>query len=164
MDVNELVTPDSSLPAWVQEAGVKWTEFMLHAGRLYHNIFGASRLPMNETVLLLYLAFRPEKHSEPAQLADVLHISRQTVTGLLVKMENAHLISSKPMTEDRRKKKICLAERGIKELRIFATNIFNRDAAFIQTYMPENVTESIDKLEELLDRIEVWTGSHPVKA
>lgn len=164
MNVKDLVIPDSKLPAWVQIAGLKWTEFMLHAGRLYHNIFGASRLPMNETVLLLYLAFRPEKHSEPAQLAEVLHISRQTMTGLLVRMEKAHLISSKAPQDDKRRKKIFLEERGIKELKIFANNIFKRDAAFIETHMPKDVESSIDRLENLLVEIEEWICQHPVQA
>ena len=164
MNVLDFVTPDDNLPAWVQEAGMKWTEFMLHAGRLYHNIFGASRLPMNETVLLLHLAFRPEKHSEPAQLAEAMHISRQTVTGLLVSMEKAHLIVSKPVENDRRRKIISLSERGIQELKIFAKNIFTRDAAFIETHMPTNVGESIDRLEGLLVEIEEWMEQHhPVR-
>ena len=160
MELKDFTNDAANLAPWVNAATARWAQLMLYAGRLYHGLFSASSISMTETNILLYLVFKPENHSEPSQLADAMHLSRQTMTGLLDRLEKSGLIHRKPHKTDRRRTRVIITPRGENVIRDFGRTIFNRDAAFINQYPKEAVESTLSVFESLLERIDNWVSAH----
>ena len=144
------VTPETSLlPVW----------------RRIHQAMGLrlSRhgLPLSLAVALLSLHTRAEE-AEPAQLADLLMLPRQTMTFVLDALERKGLARRRPHPVDRRRKVIQLTPRGSRQAQTILDDLiaYETDATRL-TFAPDEVGAFRLTVARLADVLEQLNNSAP---
>ena len=99
--------------------------------------------------------------AEPALLAGALRVSRQSMTGLLDKLERGGYLERTPHAADRRRKTIRLRKKGLAVVRGFAGGVVRREAALFGTRSEREVSGALDTLDRLLSLVEQWHAEHP---
>lgn len=147
---------------WVRTAANRWAQLVKRAALLFMDLFASSPIPRLEMETLV-LAWESPDSAEPAQLAESLRVSRQTMTSLLDKLEQAGYLERAPHPTDRRRKSIRLRPRGVAAVRDFVGAVLRREAALFATRSEREVSATLGKLEELLDLAERWNREHPIE-
>ena len=148
---------------WARRAAERWAALAERAARIYMGLFEASPLPRLETELLTLL-WRDPASGEPSVLARLLKVSRQTMTGLLDKLEAGGYLSRGPHPTDRRRTVLRLGEAGRDVVRQFAGTTLRREAALFEEGVTEReAAEDLDLLEKMVARIEAWHLAHPLE-
>ena len=133
MELKELGVWGRNPPAdWIQEAAQRWAVLAKRAALVYMDLFRASPLPRVETEVLALVWENPDS-AEPALLAGALRVSRQSMTGLLDKLERGGYLERTPHAADRRRKTIRLRKKGLAVVRGFAGGVIRREAALFGT-------------------------------
>ena len=162
MEIGELDVWGRNPPAaWAREAAERWASMAKRAALLYMDLFVASPLPRTETETLV-LVWEDPDDAEPARLAEKLRVSRQTMTGILDKLERARCLERASHPSDRRRKSIRLLPRGRAVVREFAGAILRHEAALFETRSGTEVAGTFDKLDAILDLVEKWDREHPL--
>ncbi|MBR6021728.1 MAG: MarR family transcriptional regulator [Kiritimatiellae bacterium] len=144
---------------WVCGATTRWTRLLVRSALIYMDLFSASPLSRTETEILVLLFL--EDGSEPARLADRLRVSRQSMTGLLDRLESAGYVSREAHETDRRRKVIRLTGEGLEIVRTLASRTMRRDAELIGTFPEREVADTLDVMERLCGKVEAWAAGHP---
>ena len=152
----------SKTAPWARQAADRWALLVERAARLFMALFAASPLPRTETEILVLLWREPEA-GEPAVLADKLHVSRQSMTGILDKLEAGGYAMRAPHATDRRRKVICLTDKGREIVRSFVGSVFRREAALFERHPEVNVEASLDEFERMLSMAEAWAAENPIQ-
>lgn len=165
MHIEQLDIWGKDAPApWVRDATNRWTRLLVRSALIYMDLFSASPLSRTETEILVLLFLADGERSEPALLADRLHVSRQSMTGLLDRLENAGFVSRGAHETDRRRKVIRLTGKGIRLVRTVAERTVRRDAGLIATFPEREVSGTLGLVESLCDKVEAWAADHPLGA
>ena len=135
--------------AWVRGAADRWAALLMRGAFLYLSVYDASPFPRTETEILFLLLLSEGEKSEPAVLAERLRVSRQTMTGLLDKLEAAGCVTRTDHPTDRRRKVVRLAPAGLDLARELFAAILRRDAALIATFDREKTVETLDTMEDI---------------
>ena len=148
--------------AWVRDATNRWAHLLVRAALIYLGLFEASPISRTETEILFLLFVEDGEKSEPAVLADRLHVSRQTMTGLLDRLESNGFVTRQAHPTDRRRKVVLLSERGLNLIRDAGSRALRRDAGLIATFPEGEVSDTLDLMERLCGKVEEWTRAHPL--
>ena len=164
MGIDELeIWKGDGRAAWARRAAERWAGLAERAARIYMGLFEASPLPRTETELLTLL-WRDPASGEPSVLARQLRVSRQTMTGLLDKLEAGGYLSRGPHPTDRRRTVLRLGEAGREVVRRFAGTTLRREAALFEEAASEaEAAEELEHLERMVARIESWHLAHPLE-
>ena len=163
MHIEDLQIWERTEPApWVRESTSRWARLMLRAGLLYLDVFSASPLSRTETEILFLLFIEEGEKSEPAVLADLLHVSRQTMTGLLDRLEAGGFVTRRDHPTDRRRKVVRLSGKGLRIVRQVGARWLRRDTGFIASFPREKVHETLSLMERLCSKAEEWGRAHPM--
>lgn len=163
MEIGELNVWGRNPPAaWARGAAERWAALAKRAALLYMDLFVASPLPRTETELLTLVWENPDD-AEPAWLAERLRVSRQTMTGILDKLERARCLERASHPSDRRRKSIRLLPKGRAVLRDFAGAVLRREAALFETRSGAEVSEALDRIDALIGFSEKWDREHPLR-
>lgn len=163
MEIGELDIWERNSPtAWARDAAERWATLAKRAALLYMDVFVASPLPRTETEVLMLVWEDPEA-AEPARLAEKLRVSRQTMTGILDKLERARCLERASHPSDRRRKSIRLLPRGRAVVRDFSGAVLRHEAALFETRSEAEVAGAFDKLGAFLDHMEKWDREHPLR-
>jgi DNA-binding MarR family transcriptional regulator len=154
---------DSPKP-WVCDAANRWAHLLVRSALIYMDLFSASPLSRTETEILYLLFLEDGERSEPALLADRLHVSRQSMTGLLDRLESAGYVSRGAHETDRRRKVVRLTDKGLHLLRTVAEKTLRRDAELIAKFPKQEVADTLGLMERICDKIETWAADHPFDA
>ena len=146
---------------WIQEAAERWAVLVKRAALAYMDLFRASPLGRVETEVLA-LVFEDPDSAEPALLASRLRVSRQSMTVLLDKLEQAGYLERAPHHADRRRKTIRLRKKGLAIVRGFAGAVVGREAALFETRSRREVSHALDTLDHLLALTEQWHKEQPL--
>ena len=149
---------------WVRDATDRWTHLLLRAARIYMDLFSASPISRTETEILALLFLEDGERSEPALLADRLHVSRQSMTGLLDRLESAGFVSRCAHETDRRRKVVRLTDKGLRLVQTVAERALRRDAGLIATFPKQKISNTLRLVERMCDKIEEWAADHPFDA
>ena len=162
-DIDDLnIWRGSTTTAWARQAAERWALLVERAARLFFSLFAASPLPRTETEILVILWRNPEE-GEAAILADKLHVSRQTMTGILDKLETGGYALRVPHETDRRRKVIRLTDKGREIVRSFVGSMFRREAALFERHPEVNVDTTLDELDRMLSLEEAWMNEYPLQ-
>ena len=148
-------------PPWVRTAADRWAQLVERAAILFMGLYVASPLSRTETELLILLWKEPES-GEPAMLAERLHVSRQTMTGLLDKLETSGYIERTAHPTDRRRKVLRLKKKGVNLVRDFAGSVLRREAQFFEQHPAGEIQSTLDTLDRLVSMAEQWNRDHPL--
>ncbi len=159
----EIWGKDSPKP-WVRDAANRWAHLLVRSALIYMDLFSASPLSRTETEILYLLFLEDGERSEPALLADRLHVSRQSMTGLLDRLESAGFVSRGAHETDRRRKVVRLTDKGLHLLRTVAERTLRRDAGLIATFPKQEVVDTLGLMERICGKIEAWAANHPFDA
>ncbi len=163
MEIGELNVWRRNPPvAWAREAAERWATLAKRAALLYMDLFVASPLPRTETEVLVLVWENPDD-AEPARLAEKLRVSRQSMTGILDKLERARCLERAGHPSDRRRKSIRLLPKGRAVVRDFVGAILRHEAALFETRSESEVSGAFDKFDDILDHVEKWDREHPLK-
>lgn len=164
MKIDELeIWKGEKRAVWARRAAEQWAALAERAARIYMGLFEASPLPRMETELLTLL-WRDPALGEPSMLARLLKVSRQTMTGLLDKLEAGGYLSRGPHPTDRRRTVLRLEAAGREVVRRFAGTTLRREAAFFEEVVTETeAAEHLAHLEKMVTRIESWHLAHPLE-
>ena len=147
---------------WARRAAERWADLAERAAKIYLGLFAASPLPRTETELLVLL-WRDPAAGEPSVLAGKLKVSRQTMTGLLDKLEAGGYLSRGPHPTDRRRTLLRLDTAGKDVVRHFASAMLRWVAAlFEQEGSEAEASEELGYFEKLVARTEAWSLAHPL--
>lgn len=147
---------------WARRAAERWADVVERAARLYLELFAGSPLSRTETELLTLL-WRDPASGEPSALARLLKVSRQTMTGILDKLEAGGYLSRGPHPTDRRRTLLRLGDAGRDVVRRFAGAMLRREAALFEQEGTEGETaEELALLEKTVARFEAWHLAHPL--
>ena len=159
----EIWGKDSPKP-WVCDAANRWAHLLVRSALIYLDLFSASPLSRTETEILYLLFLEDGERSEPALLADRLHVSRQSMTGLLDRLENAGFVSRNAHETDRRRKVVRLTAEGLRLVQTVAERALRRDAALIAKFPKQEVSDTLGLMEDICDKVEAWVVNHPFDA
>lgn len=110
-------------------------------------------MPFSLAVALLYLITNDE--DEPAQLADLLLLPRQTMTFILDSLESKGLARRRPHPVDRRRKLIQLTNRGRQRAKaIYDDLIAYETSAAKKIFSPDEAASFRNTVLRLADAIE----------
>ena len=140
---------------WVRSAADRWALLVKRAAEMFLHLFALSPLPHIETELLVFLWQEPES-AEPAVLADRLRFSRQTLTGILDKLESAGYLARTYHPTDRRRRLLRLRAKGERLVRSFVGAVLRREASLFESKPEAEVSATLDELERLLTMAESW--------
>lgn len=146
---------------WVRGATERWTHLLVRSALIYMDLFAASPISRVETEILVLLFLQDGERSEPARLADRLHVSRQAMTGLLDRLEGAGFVSRGAHETDRRRKVIRLTTKGVNLVRTVAARTMRRDAELIAMFPEREVSDTLGLMERLCGKVEAWAAGHP---
>ncbi len=162
MDIEDLdIWRGSKTAPWARQAADRWALLMDRAARLFMALFTVSPLPRTETEILVLLWREPEA-GEPAILADKLHVSRQSMTGILDRLETGGYAMRAPHATDRRRKVVGLTDKGREIVHSFVGSVFRREAALFERHPEVNVGASLDEFERMLSMAEAWAAENPI--
>ena len=147
---------------WVRTAANRWAQLVKRAALLFMDLFAPSPIPRLEMETLVLVWEFPDS-AEPAQLAESLRVSRQTMTGILDKLERARCLERASHPSDRRRKSIRLLPKGRAVLRDFAGAVLRREAALFETRSGAEVSEALDRIDALIGFSEKWDREHPLR-
>ena len=154
MDVESLdLWPDKPPKRWVRDLVGRWADLLRRTALLYMELFDAAPLPRTETEVLLAL-FAADGASESSRLAAELHVTRQTMTGLVDHLEKAGYVVRGPNPDDRRRKVVALTEAGRGIVSSVAARALRRDAAFAASQPRKEVESHVAFFERFVSRIE----------
>ena len=153
---------DDAPDAWVRVATNRWARLLVHAALIYLGIFEASPISRTETEILFLLFVEEGERSEPAVLADRLHVSRQTMTGLLDRLESDRFVLRRAHPTDRRRKVVRLTDQGLRLVRDVGSRALRRDAGLLATFPKGEVADTLDLMERLCGKVEQWTREQPL--
>lgn len=156
----EIWGKDSPAP-WVRDATNRWIHLLVRSSLIYLDLFSASPISRTETEILGLLFLEDGERSEPALLADRLHVSRQSMTGLLDRLENAGFVTRGAHETDRRRKVVRLTDKGLRLVRMVAGRALRRDAGLIAKFPKQEVSDTLGLVERLCDKVEAWAAEHP---
>lgn len=163
-DIDDLdIWRGSATAPWARKAAGRWALLAERVARLFIALFALSPLPRTETEILVLLWREPEA-GEPAILADKLHVSRQTMTGILDKLEAGGYALRGPHATDRRRKVIRLTDKGREIVRSFVGGMFRREAALFERHAEVNVDTTLDDLDRMLSLEEAWMNEYPLQS
>ena len=143
---------------WVRAAAARWADLIERVARLFNDLFALSTLPQAETQLLALL-WREPGTAEPAMLADRLRVSRQSMTGLLDKLEAGRYIVRARHPTDRRRTVVRLRPKGLSFVRGFAAAVLGRQTALFQRRSKAEVDATLSAFESILDLAAKWTAT-----
>ena len=149
-------------PPWVRTAADRWAELVERAATLFMDLFASSPLSRTETELLILLWKEPDS-GEPAILAERLRVSRQTMTGLLDKLESGDYIERTAHATDRRRKVLRLKEKGVRLVRDFAGRVLRREAQRFELHTAAEISATLDTVDQLITTAEKWNRDHPLR-
>ncbi len=152
----------TSTAPWARQAAGRWALLVERVARLFIALFAASPLPRTETEILVLLWREPEA-GEPAILADRLHVSRQSMTGILDKLEVGGYALRAPHETDRRRKVIRLTDKGAEIVSSFVGSMFRREAALFERHSEVNVDTTLNELDRMLSLEEAWMNEYPLR-
>lgn len=153
---------DDGHAEWARRAAERWANLAERAARLYMGLFTASPLSRTETELLILLRRDPAS-GEPSALARQLKVSRQTMTGLLDKLETGGYLSRAPHPTDRRKTLLRLEEAGMDVVRHFAEVVLRREVDLFEAIgSPAEADEALEHFEKIIAWSESWHLAHPL--
>ena len=162
-DIDNLdIWQGSNAAPWARQAADRWALLAERVAHLFIALFALSPLPRTETEILIILWRNPEE-GEAAILADKLHVSRQTMTGILDKLETGGYALRVPHETDRRRKVIRLTDKGTKIVSAFVGRVFRREAALFERHPEVNVDKTHDELDRMLSLEEAWTNEYPLQ-
>lgn len=165
MKIEKLHIWDKAAPEpWVRGATKRWTHLLVRSALIYMDLFSASPLSRTETEILVLLFLEDGERSEPARLASRLRVSRQSMTGLLDRLESAGFVSRGAHESDRRRKVIRLTGEGLRLVRTVASRTMRRDAELIAMFPRREVADTLGMMERLCDKVEAWAADHPFEA
>ncbi|MBR1608433.1 MAG: MarR family transcriptional regulator [Kiritimatiellae bacterium] len=153
--------PGAAVP-WVRKAAARWSGALIRAGRIYLSLYGASPLPRVETEMLFLLLLEEGEASEPSRLARTLHVSKQTMTGLVDRLEASGKVERADHPTDRRRRVVRLTPDGRSLAAGLLERVLGRDAALIATLDRDETFDDIARLERFLSRHEEWSDAHPL--
>lgn len=148
---------------WVREATERWATMLIASARRQDRLFALSPLARAETEVLFHLTLEPEERAEPAAIAADLHVPRQTMTGILDKLEHAGYVTRGNHATDRRRKVVRITEKGLGLVRSIGRRVLRRNAAFVATLPREKVGEALSFVERLFRLSEEWFAAHPLE-
>jgi DNA-binding MarR family transcriptional regulator len=156
MKVEELDIWGAKPPAkWVREAAGRWGDLVERAALLFMDLLASSPLPRTETEILGALWREPDA-AEPAILAERLRVSRQSMTGLLDKLESGGYVARAGHPTDRRRTVVRLKPKGEALVRTFAGGILRREAALFASRPEAEVRATLSAFESILDLAANW--------
>ena len=162
-DIDDLdIWRDSTTEAWARRAAERWALLAERVARLFIALFALSPLPRTETEILVILWRKPEE-GEATILADKLHVSRQTMTGILDKLEAGGYALRAPHATDRRRKVIRLTDKGREIVRSFVGSMFRREGVLFEHHPEVNVDTTLDELDRMLSLEEAWMNEYPLQ-
>ena len=153
---------DDDPKPWVRDATDRWARLLVRAALIYLDLFSASPVSRTETEILFLLFIEDGEKSEPARLADRLHVSRQTMTGLLDRLEERGHVARRAHPTDRRRKVVRLTDEGLRLVRQVGARALRRDAGLVATFPREEVSETLGLMERLCAKVEDWNREHPI--
>lgn len=163
MRIEQLDIWDKASPApWVRDATGRWANLLVRSALIYMDLFSASPLSRTQTEILYFLFLEDGERSEPALLADRLHVSRQSMTGLLDQLEGGGFVSRDAHETDRRRKVVRLTSKGLRLVRTIAKRTLRRDAGLIAAFPKREVLDTLGLVERLCDKVEAWAADHPL--
>ena len=140
MKVEELDIWGAKPPAkWVREAAGRWGDLVERAALLF-----------------LVALWREPDTAEPAILAERLRVSRQSMTGLLDKLESGGYVARAGHPTDRRRTVVRLKPKGEALVRAFAGGILRREAALFASRPEAEVRATLSAFESILDLAANW--------
>ena len=148
---------------WVRAAADRWASLMERAAVLFMDLLASSPLPRTETELLVMLWKEPDA-AEPAILAERLHVSRQSMTGLLDKLESGRYVARSAHPTDRRRTIVRLKPKGLAVVRSFAAGILRREAALFASRSEAEVDATLSAFESILNLAANWMPDGKVKS
>jgi len=93
----------------------------------------------------------------PADIADMLNVTRATITGLLDKLEADKLILRKASKKDRRKQNISITEKASKYLKKFLPEHFKRVGSLMSKLSNKECSTLVKLLEKVKESIPTVT-------
>ena len=148
---------------WVRAAADRWASLMERAAVLFMDLLASSPLPRTETELLVMLWKEPDA-AEPAILAERLRVSRQSMTGLLDKLESGRYVARSAHPTDRRRTIVRLKPKGLAVVRSFAAGILRREAALFASRSEAEVDATLSAFESILNLAANWMPDGKVKS
>ncbi len=162
MEIDDLDVWGRNPPvAWAREAAERWASLAKRAALLYMDLFVVSPLPRTETEVLV-LVWENPNDAEPARLAEMLRVSRQSMTGILDKLERDGFLKRTAHPTDRRRKILRLQSKGKALVCAFVRSILWREAVRFSADSERDVSETLDRLDSLFARTEAWNREHPL--
>jgi DNA-binding MarR family transcriptional regulator len=162
-DIDDLdIWQGSNAAPWARQAADRWALLAERVAHLFIALFALSPLPRTETEILIILWRNPEE-GEAAILADKLHVSRQTMTGILDKLETGGYALRVPHETDRRRKVIRLTDKGREIVRSFVGSMFRREGALFERHPEVNIDTTLDELDRMLSLEEAWMKEYPLQ-
>jgi DNA-binding MarR family transcriptional regulator len=131
---------------------IDFSTFTLAATESYLARFGLSQ---GRFVILLLLYKLTESTWTPARLADLIGVSRATITGLLNTLEKDRWIERRPLMSDRRMKEVVLTESGRAKIQEFLPGHIERISELIAKFSEDE----IDTLLNLLNKVRIAFSS-----
>lgn len=148
---------------WVRAAADRWADLMERVAYLFNDLFASSPLPRTETEILVLLWKEPET-AEPAILAERLRVSRQSMTGLLDRLETGRYVARSAHPTDRRRTVIRLKPKGLAVVRSFAAGILRREAALFASRSEAEVNATLSAFESMIALAANWMPDGKVKS
>ncbi len=146
---------------WVRAAADRWAALVERVAHFFNDLFASSPLPQTETEILALIWKEPDA-AEPAILANHLRVSRQSMTGLLDKLESGRYVARANHPTDRRRTIVRLKPKGRAVIREFAAGVLCREAALFGTQSEGEVSSALDTLDHHLSILEQWHAEHPL--
>ena len=155
-DIDDLdIWRGSTTAPWARQAAERWALLAERVARLFIALFALSPLPRTETEILVALWREPDA-AEPAILAERLRVSRQSMTGLLDKLESGNYVAREGHPTDRRRTVVRLKPKGEALVRAFAGGILRREAALFASRPEAEVRATLSAFESILDLAANW--------
>ncbi len=137
---------------YIEKSHVARVRFLNHA--LAKRLNEGDDLPISHSATLLTL-FLSEEPLEPAQISDIIHVPRQTLTSVLDALERASFLFRADHSSDRRRKILILTEKGTEK----AYKIFKR----VKSYEEKVISILSDEERAFLDRIHEKLCNHMIE-
>ena len=147
---------------WVRAAADRWANLVERAAYLFMDLLASSPLPRTETEILTLIWKEPES-AEPAIIAERLRVSRQSMTGLLDKLETGGYVNRAAHPTDRRRTIVRLKPKGVSTIRSFVSGVLSRQAALFASRPEAEVKATLSAFESMIDLAANWMPSGKIK-
>lgn len=143
---------------WVRAAAERWATLVERVAHFFNDLFASSPLPQTETEILA-LIWKEPGAAEPAILANHLRVSRQSMTGLLDKLESGRYVARATHPTDRRRTIVRLKPKGLAVVREFAAGVLRREAALFASRTKAEVNATLSAFESILALASNWNAA-----